>query len=56
MLFAFLFTGYVRHQSVSVAAERIMPEFGLTQGDLGWLIAAFVPHLLCVRFVSRVGQ
>ena len=42
MLFAFSFTGYVQRQSISVAAERMMPELGLTQVDVGWLLTAFL--------------
>jgi ACS family glucarate transporter-like MFS transporter len=42
MLFAFSFTGYVQRQSISVAAERMMPELGLSQVDVGWLLTAFL--------------
>ena len=42
MLFAFAFTGYVQRTSVSVAAERMMPELGLTQVEVGWLFTAFL--------------
>lgn len=42
LLFAFSFTGYVQRTSVSIAAERMMPELGLSQVELGWLLTAFL--------------
>src|SRR5688572_608924 len=42
MLFAFAFTGYVQRTGVSIAAERMMPELGLTQLQVGWLFTAFL--------------
>ncbi len=42
MLFAFAFTGYVQRTSVAIAAERMMPELGLTQVQVGWLFTAFL--------------
>ena len=42
MLFAFAFTGYVQRSSVSIAAEQMMPELGLTQVQIGWLFTAFL--------------
>jgi ACS family glucarate transporter-like MFS transporter len=42
LLFAFAFTGYVQRTSVAIAAERIMPELGLTQTQVGWLFTAFL--------------
>lgn len=42
MLFAFAFTGYIQRTSVAIAAERIMPELGLTQIQIGWLFTAFL--------------
>ncbi len=42
MLFAFAFTGYVQRSSVAVAAERMMPELGLSQVQIGWLFTAFL--------------
>ena len=42
MLFAFAFTGYVQRSGVSVAAERMMPELGLSQVQIGWLFTAFL--------------
>ena len=42
MLFAFAFTGYVQRSSVGIAAERMMPELGLTQVEVGWLFTAFL--------------
>jgi ACS family glucarate transporter-like MFS transporter len=42
LLFAFAFSGYVQRTSVAIAAERIMPELGLTQLQIGWLFTAFL--------------
>ena len=42
MLFAFAFTGYVQRTGVSIAAERMMPELGLTQVQVGWLFTSFL--------------
>lgn len=42
MLFAFAFTGYVQRTSVTIAAERMMPELGLSQVQVGWLFTAFL--------------
>lgn len=42
MLFAFAFTGYVQRTGVSIAAERMMPELGLSQIQVGWLFTAFL--------------
>jgi ACS family glucarate transporter-like MFS transporter len=42
MLFAFAFTGYIQRTGVSIAAERMMPELGLSQVQVGWLFTAFL--------------
>lgn len=42
LLFAFAFTGYVQRTGVAIAAERMMPELGLTQVQVGWLFTAFL--------------
>ena len=42
LLFAFAFTGYVQRTGVAIAAERMMPELGLTQIEVGWLLTAFL--------------
>jgi MFS transporter, ACS family, glucarate transporter len=42
MIFGFAFTGYLQRNGVAVAAERMMPELGLTQVQVGWLITAFL--------------
>jgi ACS family glucarate transporter-like MFS transporter len=41
-LFSFAFTGYVQRNCVAVAAERMMPELGLSQLQVGWLLTAFL--------------
>lgn len=42
LLFGFAFTGYVQRTGVAIAAERMMPELGLTQVQVGWLLTAFL--------------
>jgi len=42
LLFAFAFAGYVQRTSVAIAAERMMPELGMSQVELGWLLTAFL--------------
>jgi len=42
LIFAFAFTGYVQRTGVAVAAQRMMPELGLTQVQVGWLFTAFL--------------
>ncbi|MGO9513310.1 MAG: MFS transporter [Steroidobacteraceae bacterium] len=41
-LFAFGFLAYLQQKSITVAAERMMPELGLSQLQIGWLEQAFV--------------
>jgi ACS family glucarate transporter-like MFS transporter len=41
-LFGFGFLAYLQQKSITVAAERMMPELGLTQLQIGWLEQAFV--------------
>jgi len=42
MLFGFGFLAYLQQKSITVAAERMMPELGLTQVQIGWIEWAFV--------------
>jgi MFS transporter, ACS family, glucarate transporter len=41
-LFGFGFVAYMQQKTITVAAERMMPELGLTQVQIGWLEQAFV--------------
>jgi ACS family glucarate transporter-like MFS transporter len=41
-MFGFGFVAYVQQKTITVAAERMMPELGLTQVQIGWLEQAFV--------------
>jgi ACS family glucarate transporter-like MFS transporter len=41
-LFGFGFLAYVQQKSLTVAAERMMPDLGLSQLQIGWLEQAFV--------------
>ena len=41
-LFGFVFFAYIQRTSVAVAADRMMPELGLSQIQIGWLLTAFM--------------
>ena len=41
-MFAFAFIVYLQRTSFSVAAVQMMPEFGITQVELGWLFTAYL--------------
>jgi MFS transporter, ACS family, glucarate transporter len=41
-LFAFGLLAFVQQKSLTVAAERMMPELGISQLQIGWLESAFV--------------
>jgi len=41
-LFGFGFLAYVQQKTITVASERMMPELGLSQLQIGWLEQAFV--------------
>ncbi|MGO9930731.1 MAG: MFS transporter [Steroidobacteraceae bacterium] len=41
-LFAFAFIAYFQQKGLTVAAERMMPELGISQVQVGWLEWAFV--------------
>ncbi|MDP9064374.1 MAG: MFS transporter [Pseudomonadota bacterium] len=41
-LFGFGFLAYVQQKTITVAAERMMPELGLSQLQIGWLEQGFV--------------
>jgi len=42
MLFGFGFLAYLQQKSITVAAERMMPDLHLTQVQIGWIEWAFV--------------
>lgn len=57
MLFGFAFTGYIQRQGISVAAERIMPDLGLSQIQIGWVMTAFLFTYTVFQIpMSLVGQ
>jgi ACS family glucarate transporter-like MFS transporter len=57
MLFGFAFTGYIQRQGISVAAERIMPELGLSQIQIGWVMTAFLVTYTAFQIpCSLLGQ
>lgn len=41
LLFGFSFLSYAMRQNMQVAGEQIMPEYGLTEMQLGWIYGAF---------------
>ena len=42
LLFGFAVTGYIQRTSLAIAAERMMPELGLEQIQVGWMLTAFL--------------
>jgi MFS transporter, ACS family, glucarate transporter len=56
-LFTFGFIAYFQHLGLTVAAERIMPDLGLSQVQVGWLEWAFVLGYAAFQFPGGViGQ
>ena len=42
LIFGFACASYLQRQGIGIAAERMMPELGLTQVHIGWLMNAFL--------------
>ena len=40
-LFGFAFIANIQRTSIAITAERMMPELGITQVEIGWLLTAF---------------
>jgi ACS family glucarate transporter-like MFS transporter len=56
-LFAFGFIAYLQQKGLTVAAERMMPELGFSQEQIGWLEWAFVLGYAAFQFPGGViGQ
>ena len=56
-LFTFGFIAYFQQKGLTVAAERIMPDLGLTQSEIGWLEWALVLGYAAFQFPGGViGQ
>src|SRR5579883_1145247 len=56
-LFAFGFLAYLQQKTITVAAERMMPELGLSHEQIGWLEQAFVwGYALCQLPGGILGQ
>jgi sugar phosphate permease len=49
-LFAFTFAAYVQRTAISVVAEPMMPQLGLTQLQIGWLETAFLISYTALQF------
>ena len=61
IIFAFLcalsFVAYMQRAAISIAADRMMPELGLTQLQIGWLETAFLVSYAALQFPGGVlGQ
>ena len=50
LLFALAFVAYVLRLNFSILAERIMPEFGISQVELGWIMAGFLAGYAAFQF------
>jgi sugar phosphate permease len=56
-LFAFTVVALVQRTAVSVASERMMPELGLSQAQIGWLETSFLVSYTALQFPGGVlGQ
>jgi ACS family glucarate transporter-like MFS transporter len=56
-MFLFTFAAYVQRTAISVAAEPMMPQLGLTQAQIGWLETAFLISYTALQFPGGiVGQ
>lgn len=56
-LFAFAFIAYFQQKGLTVAAERIMPDLGISQVQVGWLEWAFVLGYAAFQFPGGlIGQ
>ena len=53
-LFAFTCAAYLQRTAISVAAERMMPNLGLTQLQIGWLETAFLVTYTALQFPGGV--
>ncbi len=42
LIFGFAVASYLQRQGIGIAAERMMPELGLTQVQIGWIMNAFL--------------
>jgi ACS family glucarate transporter-like MFS transporter len=51
---AFTFVAYPQRLAVSVAAERMMPELGLTQDQIGWLETAFLASYTALQIPTGI--
>ena len=49
-LFLFTFAAYVQRTAITVAAEPMMPQLGLTQLQIGWLETAFLVSYTALQF------
>jgi ACS family glucarate transporter-like MFS transporter len=50
LIFSLSFCAFIERLTLSVAAERMMPELGITQAQVGWLLTAFVVGYTVCQF------
>ena len=56
-MFGFGFFAYIQQKSLTVAAEPMMPQLGLSQMQIGWLQQAFIVGYLLLQLPAGVfGQ
>ena len=56
-LLGFAFFAYLQRTSVAIAAERMMPELGLTQVEIGWLLTVFLVSYTTLQLPGgAIGQ
>ena len=56
-LFGFGFVAYVQQKCITVVAERMMPDLGLSQSQIGWIEEAFVVgYALCQMPGGVLGE
>ena len=57
LIFGFAVASYLQRQGIGIAAERMMPELGLTQVQVGWLMNAFlIAYAICQVPGALFGQ
>jgi len=57
LIFGFAVASYLQRQGIGIAAERMMPELGLTQVQVGWLMNAFlIAYAICQVPGALAGQ
>jgi ACS family glucarate transporter-like MFS transporter len=53
-IFLLSFSAFIERLTLSVVAERMMPELGLTQVQIGWLFSAFIAGYTAFQFPGGI--